>query len=269
MSTELKALNGVSTKISQGEFIAIIGHTGSGKTTFIEHLNALSIPQKGTVQIGNRIIQKRFRKIRKINQIRSNVGIVFQFAEYQLFEETILKDIIFGPRNMGIKKEEAILLAKKYIKVVGLDESYLERSPFDLSGGQKRRVALAGILAMEPNVLIFDEPTAGLDPEGSKHMLDIFKELNKAGRTIIIVTHDLDHVLEYSNRTILFKNGKISEDGDTYNILRNVDNLFKNDLEPPRLLQIVEKLEKKGLKIGKVTNLDELAKKLIKIKKGK
>ena len=260
--SEFKALNNVSVKIDQGEFIAIIGETGSGKTTFIEHLNALLRPTSGEVEIGNNVITSGKKKIKNVKEFRKKVGIVFQFAEYQLFEETILKDIIFGPINMGVKKEDAIRNAKENIKMVGMEESFLERSPFQLSGGQKRRVALAGILSMNPDVLIFDEPTAGLDPEGTKEMYKIFNQLHKNGKTIIIVTHNLDHALENSQRTILFKEGKIIKDGLSKDILYDQELLLSNDLELPKIVSLVLELEQKGKKIGKIRSINELVKKL-------
>ena len=237
INKKIEAVSNVSFQIDQNEFIGIIGPTGSGKTTLIEHLNCLLIPEKGSIefeylvqtknkktnqieeQLKTRVIKKSWRKIKKINEIRKLVGIVFQFAEYQLFEETIEKDIIFGPINIGISKEEAKKIAKEVIVKVGLDESFLDRNPFELSGGQKRRVAIAGIIAMKPSILVFDEPTAGLDPQGAKEMLDLFETLSKDGTTIIIVSHNLDDILEYTKRTIFIKDGK------TILGVRTVDNL--------------------------------------------
>lgn len=294
-TTEFKALEGVNAEITQGEFIAVIGHTGSGKTTFIEHLNALSKPTSGSLVLEG-IVNKKMEvklskklseaksdekkiklneqirlshireikpgrsKIKNIKDIRSRVGIVFQFAEYQLFEETIMKDIIFGPVTMGVEKERAKELAREMIKLVGMDESFLERSPFALSGGQKRRIALAGILAMEPDVLVLDEPTAGLDPQGEKDMYEIFTKLNKAGKTVIVVTHNLDHVLEHTQRTLMFKHGKLIKDQNTLDLMYDVKFLRDNELEAPKLSTLVTLLEKKGLKIGKVRSIEELAK---------
>lgn len=258
--SEFQALTDVTSKISQGEFITIIGQTGSGKTTYIEHLNALLLPTEGEVVIGTKVITNKRKKIKNIKKLRKKVGIVFQFAEYQLFEETILKDIIFGPVTMGMDKEKAIKKAKEYIKLVGMDESFLDKSPFSLSGGQKRRVALAGILAMEPDILIFDEPTAGLDPHGEIEMYKIFTKLNKAGKAIVIVTHNLDHALEYSQRTILFKDGKIIKDGKTLDILYDKKLLEKNELEVPKLVSLVEKLEAKNFKIGRPRSIKSFVK---------
>lgn len=275
---ELNAIDNINVTIKQGEFVGVIGQTGSGKTTFIEHLNALLLPSAGSVEwvfendkINHKTGEKekimesfvikptRRKKVKKAKDLRKRVGVVFQFAEYQLFEETIEKDIAFGPRSFGVSKSEALERAAKYIKLVGLDESFLKRSPFELSGGQKRRVALAGILAMEPDFIIADEPTAGLDPVGVIEILNIFKELHKQGKTVIIVTHDLDNVLEYTERVLAFKDGQIVKDGDTHDVLRDTEFLKNNYMEPPKLLDFVSKLEAKGIKVPRVTSIDELA----------
>ena len=260
--TEHIAIKNVTTKFDKGEFITIIGRTGSGKTTFIEHLNALLKPYDGQVIIGDRVITKSRKKIKKIKELRKKVGIVFQFAEYQLFEDTIEKDIVFGPITMGVPKNLAIKQAGKYLEMVGLSKEFLKRSPFNLSGGQKRRVALAGILAMEPDFLIFDEPTAGLDPHGEKEMYKIFNDLHKNGKTIIIVTHNLDHALEHSNRTLVFNDGVLVRDDKTIDIMYDQQFLKKHDLEKPKLAQLVWELEKKGKKIGKIKSIKDLVDKI-------
>ncbi|UWD33947.1 ATP-binding cassette domain-containing protein [Mesomycoplasma molare] len=284
LPTKFNALDGVSTEINPGEFISIIGQTGSGKTTFIEHMNGLIFPDLGEIEflyinkdkqnneIKERVVLKKpsfFKglKGKKIKQIRKRVGVVFQFAEYQLFEQTIEKDIIFGAISMGVPKEKALENAKKIIKLVGLDESYLQKSPFDLSGGQKRRVAIAGILAMEPDIIFFDEPTAGLDPVGINETLAIFDNLYKSGKTIVIVTHDLDNALAWTKRTIVFKKGKIIKDGDTFDILSDNEFLLKNDMQPTKLLTLVKKIEYKGIKLGKVRKIEDLAEKINNLRK--
>lgn len=276
LPTELKALNNVSVEIKENEFIATIGQTGSGKTTFIEHMNVLLTPDEGEVEfvykakdpktqeveVIKNIIQKPKsfqKKLKFIKEIRRRVGVVFQFAEYQLFEQTIEKDIIFGAVSMGTPKAEAKERAKEIIKLVGLDESYLPKSPFNLSGGQKRRVAIAGILAMEPDIIFFDEPTAGLDPAGTDDMLLILNNLYESGKTIILATHDLDNVLKWTKRTIVFKNGEIVKDGDTFSILSDNQFLKDNQMMPTNLLYFVEKLRKRGLDIQDVSSLEELA----------
>ncbi len=259
MNNKFKAIDSISAEINQGEFIGVIGHTGSGKTTFIEHLNALLIPTSGELIIDDKVIKKSWRKIKNVKDIRKKIGIVFQFAEYQLFEETIEKDIIFGPITMGVSKEDAKEIAKEIIVEVGLPLDYLSKSPFQLSGGQKRRVALAGIMAMKPDFLVFDEPTAGLDPAGARDILQLFKKMNENGKTIIIVTHDLDNVLEYTNRTLMLCDGKLVKDGPTIDVLEDTDFLIEKALEPPKLLAFANELRKKGVPISKVKTIDELA----------
>ncbi|MGL5591996.1 MAG: energy-coupling factor transporter ATPase [Metamycoplasmataceae bacterium] len=259
INNKFKAIDSISAEIDQGEFIGVIGHTGSGKTTFIEHLNALLIPSDGEIIIDGKVIKKSWRKIKNIKEIRKKIGIVFQFAEYQLFEETIEKDIIFGPTTMGATVEEAKAIAREVIEEVGLSIDYLEKSPFQLSGGQKRRVALAGIMAMKPDFLVFDEPTAGLDPAGAKDILELFKRMNENGKTIIIVTHDLDNVLEYTNRTMMLCNGMLVKDGPTIDVLEDTEFLIESGLEPPKLLAFANKLRERGMPIQKVKTIDDLA----------
>lgn len=191
------ALDAIDLTIQEYCMTAIIGETGSGKSTLVQHLNALLLPSKGEIQINDRII-KADEKPKQLKALRKKVGLVFQFPEYQLFEETILKDVSFGPKNFGASEEEAEQRAKEVLKVVGLDESYYEKSPFECSGGEKRRVAIAGILAMDPEILVLDEPTAGLDPKGARDMMQLFVDIQKNyHKTILLVTHDMEHVLSY------------------------------------------------------------------------
>lgn len=214
------ALDDVSLEIKEGAFTAIIGETGSGKTTLVQHLNALLLPSKGKLQVLDRLITAD-QKPKQLKSLRKQVGLVFQFPEYQLFEETILKDVCFGPKNFGATEEEARDMAVKMLKLVGLDESYLDQSPFELSGGQKRRVAIAGILAMDPQVLVLDEPTAGLDPQGAKEMMDLFVELNKTyHKTVLIVTHDMEHVLHSCDEVVVVAKGKIKKQCDVTTFLK-------------------------------------------------
>ncbi|MBD5422894.1 MAG: energy-coupling factor transporter ATPase [Mycoplasma sp.] len=288
ITDKFDAVSNINFKIDENEYIGIIGPTGSGKTTLIEHLNGLLIPTKGIVEFDyeiskydkklkkdvilnkTRVIKKTWRKIKNVNEIRKLVGIVFQFSEYQLFEETVEKDIIFGPINIGISKEEAKKIAKEMIVKVGLDESFLNRSPFELSGGQKRRVAIAGILSMKPEVLIFDEPTAGLDPEGCIEILSLFDKLSKEGTTIILVTHDLDHVLEHTKRTIFIKSGKIIKDGETLDILSNEAFLLENKMAVPKLISLINKINKKyNMNIPYCRTINQFVDKINKIKEGK
>ncbi|MGL5520210.1 MAG: ATP-binding cassette domain-containing protein [Metamycoplasmataceae bacterium] len=308
LGKEVFKLGKINFSFEQGIFYAIIGPTGSGKTTFIEHLNALSTPDAGEIKyiydewiyksnkkvfkknlkeskkknphvseikdeddkilFSKTIIVKKARKIKKTNEIRKKIGVVFQFAEYQLFEETIEKDIMFGPINMGFSKMESKRLAEEVIEKVGLSKDFLQKSPFSLSGGQKRRVALAGILAMNPDFLIFDEPTAGLDPNGVEEILSLFKKLNEENHTIIIVTHDLDNVLKWTDQTIFFKDGQIIQSGKTIDLLEDTAFLINNQMEPPKVLDFRTKLIEKGMKIGRIKSIDDLANEINKIRKG-
>ena len=210
------AIIDVNLKIdAKNEFIAICGKTGSGKSTMIQHMNALLTPTKGEVQIFDNIVSSNPKKNKKLSKIRKRVGLVFQFPEYQLFEETVIKDIMFAPLNFGSSYDEAKKKALKAAEMVGLDNQLLEKSPFRLSGGQMRRVAIAGILAMEPEILVLDEPTRGLDPQGKVETMELFLDIHKKyKKTIILITHDMDIVGEYAKRVIVMKDGKKVFDGD-------------------------------------------------------
>ena len=214
------ALKGIDLEIPEGKVTAIIGETGSGKSTLVQHLNALLLPSEGEVQILDKTITAG-SKPKNLKELRRLVGLVFQFPEYQLFEETIEKDISFGPKNFGVSAEEAAQRAKEVLKVVGLDESYLQRSPFDLSGGQKRRIAIAGILAMNPDVILFDEPTSALDPEMVGEVLDLMKSVAAEGMTMIVVTHEMGFAREVANRVIFMDDGRILESGDPKEFFAN------------------------------------------------
>ncbi|AKF41448.1 cobalt transporter ATP-binding subunit [Mycoplasmopsis canis UF31] len=263
---EFLALDGINLNIKDGEYIGVIGATGSGKTTLIEHFNGLLRATNGNIEwdfikdnIQQKFIYGETKSKFKIKDLRKKIGIVFQFAEYQLFKNTIKEDIAFGPIAFGIPKDEAYKIARECLLEVGLSEDYLERSPFELSGGQKRRVAIAGILAMNPDFMVFDEPTAGLDPVGVKDILDILTNLHKSGKTIINVTHDLDHVLERAERVIMLKKGKIVADNNAYDVLSDIHFLRENHLQPPQLLDFVLELREKGINVPKVRNIEELA----------
>ncbi len=254
------ALKGVDLKIKKGTMCALIGHTGSGKSTLIQHINALLLPTAGEVNIEDVIITAT-DKPSSLKGLRKKAGLVFQFPEYQLFEETILKDVIFGPKNFGATEEEATSIAKEVLSLVGLDESYLERSPFELSGGQKRRVAIAGILAMEPEILVLDEPTAGLDPQGAKDMLDLFKRINETGKTVIIVSHDMDQVLSYCDEVIVMNKGKVEEHVATSELFEKVDYLSSLSIDLPTITSFIHQLNQNGFHIDhSIKNLNELAK---------
>ena len=255
------ALDDVSLEIKEGAFTAIIGETGSGKTTLVQHLNALLLPSKGKLQVLDRLITAD-QKPKQLKSLRKQVGLVFQFPEYQLFEETILKDVCSGPKNFGATEEEARDMAVKMLKLVGLDESYLDQSPFELSGGQKRRVAIAGILAMDPQVLVLDEPTAGLDPQGAKEMMDLFVELNKTyHKTVLIVTHDMEHVLHSCDEVVVVAKGKIKKQCDVTTFFEDVELLKQLRIDPPAVIKMREALRERGFSLGKdVLSIEALAK---------
>ena len=249
MPYAFKALNHINLDIAMHKMTAIIGQTGNGKSTLVQHLNALLLPSEGELEILDHNI-KANEKNKGLKMLRSKVGLVFQFSEYQLFEETILKDVSFGPKNFGQSEEEAISSAKKALKLVGLDETYYERSPLDLSGGQKRRVAIAGILAMDPEVIVLDEPTAGLDPKGSKEMMNLFKSLNKDyDKTIILVTHDNEIVYHDCDNVILMQDGKLAYTGDSKSFFEDEANWDKYDLLLPMDIMFKRELNRVGFDI--------------------
>ena len=254
------ALKGVNLDIKDQSFTAIIGQTGSGKSTLIQHINALLLPTNGSIKIDEYLITAT-DKPSKLKPLRKKAGLVFQFPEYQLFEETIEKDIIFGPMNFGVSEEEAKEQARKVLKIVGLDESYLNKSPFDLSGGQKRRVAIAGILAMDPDILILDEPTAGLDPQGTHEMMSLFKKINQSGKTIILVTHDMNHVLQYCDEVVVMNHGKVEKHDSVTNIFKDSDYLNKLGIDLPIITDFILKLNQQGFNLdSSINNIDELVK---------
>lgn len=246
-NTSVDAIKDISLEIKEtGEFITLIGETGSGKSTLVQHMNALIHPTKGNVTIYGIKINSEIKKNKKIklNPLRQKVGLVFQFPDYQLFEETVEKDIMFGPKNFGVSEEEAKERAKNVIMQVGLDESYLERSPFNLSGGEKKRISIAGILAMEPDILVLDEPTSGLDPKGRDSLLNLFLNLhNELNKSIIIITHDMNIVYKYSKRVIVLNDSKLVFDG-TPDLLFKNKNLNNWNLDLPDLIVLSRDIQK-------------------------
>ena len=245
-----EVLKDINLKIDEGSYTVIVGKTGSGKSTLIEHINGLLLPTKGEVAVDNVLItnpqskKERRELAKKLKILRQDVAVLFQFSEQQLFETSVLKDIIFAPLNYGVAEEKAILKAKELIKLVGLDESYLDKSPFELSGGEMRKVALCGILALEPKVLILDEPTVALDYQSREEIMAMVKRLKEEfDMTIVLVTHNMDYVLEYADKVFVLKNGEISFEGKVEDLFLNEQVLKENSLELPEVLKFYKKLE--------------------------
>ena len=240
------ALSDVSLTIEDGSYTAIIGHTGSGKSTILQLLNGLLVPTEGSVRVFDTLITSTSVN-KQIRQIRKQVGLVFQFAENQIFEETVLKDVAFGPQNFGVSVEEAEAIAREKLALVGIDESLFERSPFELSGGQMRRVAIAGILAMEPKILVLDEPTAGLDPIGRKELMTLFKKLHQDGITIVLVTHLMDDVAEFADQVYVMEKGKLVKSGKPSLVFQNVEFMEKIQLGIPKITRFAQRLANRGV----------------------
>ena len=246
-----KALDGINLEIPKEKMVAIIGATGSGKTTLVQHLNALLLPTEGEVHIDDKVIKSN-EKATKLKPLRKKVGLVFQFPEYQLFEETVLKDVCFGPLNFGSNPEEAEIISRDCLRLVGIDESYYDQSPLDLSGGQKRRVAIAGILASNPDILVLDEPTAGLDPQGCKSMMQLFKRLNEdLKKTVLIVTHDMEQVMQYCDEVIVLNNGKVICQESVMNFFKDDTLLKELSINPPAVLRCRKELAENGFNFEK------------------
>ena len=240
------ALSDVNLSIEDGSYTAIIGHTGSGKSTILQLLNGLLVPTKGSVRVFDTLITSTSVN-KQIRQIRKQVGLVFQFAENQIFEETVLKDVAFGPQNFGVSVEEAEAIAREKLALVGIDESLFGRSPFELSGGQMRRVAIAGILAMEPSILVLDEPTAGLDPIGRKELMALFKKLHQDGITIVLVTHLMDDVAEFADQVYVMEKGKLVKNGKPSLVFQNVEFMEKIQLGVPKITRFAQRLVDRGI----------------------
>ncbi len=246
---EKVALDGVNFEINEGDVVGIIGATGSGKSTLSQHLNALIRIQKGKIFIGNHELHSK--KV-DLGAIRKAVGMLFQYPEYQLFADTVLEDVSFGPRNFGSTKEEAEMLSRYALEQVGVDfEGLKDKSPFELSGGQKRRVAIAGIIASKPEILVLDEPTAGLDPKGKKEILDLVVSLKKSYvKTVIMISHNMDEIAQYCNRVIVLKNAKLLYDTTPEELFSNEQMLLETGLNPPHVVRIARLLKEGGLELG-------------------
>ena len=259
---EKKALDDVSLTINKGEFVGIIGHTGSGKSTLIQHFNGLEKATSGTIYFdGQDIYNKDFN----MKSLRSRVGLVFQYPEHQLFETTVLEDVKFGPKNLGLSKVEVDLRAFEAIKQVGLSEKCYDDSPFELSGGQKRRVAIAGVLAMKPEILILDEPTAGLDPRGRDEILDQIAKLHKEGLTVILVSHSMEDVAKYADRIIAMNSGKVAFDGTPKEVFRHYKELERMGLSAPQITYVMQAMKELGLDVDTdVSTVEEAKEEILK-----
>ena len=240
------ALSDVSLTIEDGSYTALIGHTGSGKSTILQLLNGLLVPSQGSVRVFDTLITST-SKNKDIRQIRKQVGLVFQFAENQIFEETVLKDVAFGPQNFGVSEEDAEQIACEKLALVGIDELLFNRSPFELSGGQMRRVAIAGILAMEPAILVLDEPTAGLDPLGRKELMNLFNKLHQSGMTIVLVTHLMDDVAEYANQVYVMEKGCLVKFGKPSDVFQDVVFMEEVQLGVPKITAFCKRLADRGV----------------------
>ena len=286
-SFESHALKNVNLELEDHCFLALVGETGSGKSTLVQNLNGLLTPTSGEIKMGNYVIRvidskrqlidlslpkEEVNKLRKkkrekqfeLKKLRKYAGLVFQFPEYQLFEESVLKDVMFGPKNFGIKDEEAKKLAIEALKSCNIDSSYFSRSPFELSGGEKRRVAIAGILALDPEVLVLDEPTAGLDPQGEKEMMALFEKIYESGKSVIIVTHNMDLVLKYARTVVVMSKGEVVKKGDPLDVFVDEELLKNVAIEPPYVIKVALALKEKGIDIDltKVKDIPSLAKEI-------
>ena len=264
---EHKAIDNVDLEVMPGEFLGIIGHTGSGKSTLIQHLNGLLRPTDGQILLDGTDIWERPKEIRKV---RFQVGLVFQYPEYQLFEETVYKDISFGPKNMGLEGEEIDYRVRRAAAFAGIDEEMLEKSPFELSGGQKRRVAIAGVIAMEPKVLILDEPTAGLDPRGREAILAQLRSYHKQkGNTVILVSHSMEEIARNVDRIVVMSHSHKLMDGTPEEVFSRAGELLQVGLDVPQVTKVAMELQKRGLLAdSSVYTIDELVRRLLALKGG-
>lgn len=283
---QVTALENVNLKIDKGNFLGIVGHTGSGKSTLVQHLNGLLNPTFGSFKYSEegqeiysinrepkldkkgRFIYYKDKKNPKLKDLRKHIGLVFQFPEYQLFETDVLTDVMYGPKNFGMSESEARQAAVDALKMVGINESYFTRSPFELSGGEKRKIAIAGIIASKPKYLVLDEPTAGLDPMAEYNMLRLFREIGRNGTTIVLITHNMDIVLKFCDRLIVVDNAKIVQDGEPLKIFQDSEFINSSSLEAPYVLKVCNELIKNGLAldIKNVKDIKSLAREIKRVK---
>ncbi|EOA07145.1 Cobalt ABC transporter, ATP-binding protein [Mycoplasma yeatsii 13926] len=267
---EHKALENTNLTFKKNKITCVIGTTGSGKSTMIQLTNGLIVTETGQTLVGDYPIPAKIKKIKEVKKLRKEIGLVFQFPEYQLFQETVKKDIAFGPVHLGENKEEVYKRIPDLLKLVELPTEYAERSPFELSGGQKRRVAVAGIVAMDGSTLVLDEPTGGLDPKGEEDFMNLFERLNKEfNKRIIMVTHNMDHVLRIADEVIVMHNGKVIDIGTPFEIFSNIELLRKIEIDPPKLYQLMYKLKDKKINLlnKEIRTIEDFAIELAKLKK--
>ena len=264
-----KALDDVSFSIEKGDFVAVVGKTGAGKSTLMQILNGLLLPSAGEVVIDDFVVSNdKKRRSKKLFLLRKKVGMVFQFPEYQLFEENVLKDVMFGPKNFGLNEEEAKKVSIEALNSVGISESYFKRSPFELSGGEKRKIAIAGILASNPDILVLDEPTAGLDPSSKTEIMDLIKKLHEEGKTIILVTHDMEVVMKYAKKVVVLNDAKLVKVTTPENLFNEKD-IENYSLEIPTLYKFKKALKEYGFKkdLSLVNDFDSLMNEIVLEKK--
>lgn len=264
-------LKDVSFTLDKGQYIAVVGHTGSGKSTLIQHLNALLKPTQGTIRLDGFTIDAQTTE-KNLKPLRQKVGVVFQFPEAQLFEETVLQDVMFGPLNFGVTRLEAKEKAIRALQMVGIDETLFERSPFELSGGQKRRVAIAGILAIQPDVLVLDEPTAGLDPRGRDEMMALFDRLHTQYQlTTILVTHHMDDVVQYADYVLVLENGQLVKSGRPVDVFQQKDWVQSHAIGLPSVMRVVQRLNDKGCQLSEtIVSEEDLVSEIVqRLKEGK
>lgn len=260
---EVQALSDISLEIKDGSYTAFVGHTGSGKSTLLQLLNGLLCPTQGEIQFDDFVLDRESDQ-KKMKHLRKKVGLVFQFPESQLFAETVLADVAFGPQNFGVSRERAEEIAKDKLAVVGLNDAIYNKSPFELSGGQMRRVAIAGILAIEPEILVLDEPTAGLDPVGRKELMALFETLHKNGMTIVLVTHTMDDVANFADTVYVLKGGNLVLEGSPSSVFQEVEYLQKIQLGVPKITNFALQLQQKGLKFERLPiKIEELKEMLL------